>query len=258
MERSPLRVLAAATLAAGGLIALACTKVGTDPNVPVSIALAPPALPAMLKGDTLRNDAGAVAPLVATVFNVHDDPIVDAPVRFLSLDTTHTILVDSVTGVVTAKDTGQTLVVAFVGSLQAPPDTIVVVDTPTAVQNVDPLVDTLNYTFNGRDTLQALGVKVVHDTIGVRRVIVRYQFVYPAGLDNRDSTKVQLVDGNKQPSLVDTTDATGAVVRSLRIAPIASAFQDSVVVQATAVGPPGLAIAGNPVRFVIHVTITQP
>lgn len=257
----PLRTLLAVAAAVTGTAAAACTDVGTDPSVPVAIELRPPPLPSVLVGDSMRDSTGQVVGLQALVFNVNDEIIQDAPVRFLALDTLHRIRLDTTTGVIVGTDTGQAPVVANAGALQSLPDTIVVVDTPTVLQpqSGTPLVDTLNYTFNPRDTLKALGVELLHvagtDTVPVRRFLVRYAFEYPAGLGNTDSTQVMLVDEQRRGSLVDTTDGSGRAGRSLRITPFTHPFSDSVVVRATAVLPNGTPVPGSPVRFVIHVTI---
>lgn len=254
-----LRTALALALTIGGGVAVACTKVGTDPAVPVAIELRPPPLPSIVVGDSLRDSTGAVAPLVAIAYNAQGAVIDGAPTRFLALDSLHRIGLDTVSGRVAGLDTGSVLVVASVGALQSAPDTLVVVDTPTTFRGTSPLVDSVTYTLSPRDTVIPLAVELKHvngaDSVAIRRFVVRYVFEYPAGFTNSDTTKVQLVDDARRPSVVDTTDATGAAVRSFRIAPFTHPATDSVIVRAEAVLPSGSPVAGSPVRFVVHYTI---
>ncbi|HEX6534989.1 MAG TPA: hypothetical protein VF041_10345 [Gemmatimonadaceae bacterium] len=238
---------------------LACTKVSTDASAPVAIELRPPAMPSVLRGDVMRNEAGDTARLQAVVFNAHNDTIPDAPVQFLVLDTTGTIAVDQATGIVTGRDTGSAMVIAVITGLQSIPDTIAVVDTPTTLLQLDTLPDSLRFTFTGRDTVRTMRVRLLHvsgtDTVPVPHFAVRYAFAWPAGLDNTDSLAVQIVDDARRPSLVDTTDGTGTASRSLRIAATARAFSDSVIVVVTPAGPPGTPVSGQNLRLVTHLTI---
>lgn len=255
--------LSAITAAIGAAAALACTKVGTEPTVPVAIEAFAPPLPSVVVGDTMRDTSGNVAPLRATVYNSKGEPIPDAPIHFLALDSLHRITLDTATGIVVGRDTGQTRIVAHVGSLQSQPTTLTVVLAPTAIMPLDSLVDTLNYTIDfttGRDTLQNLRVRLVHvtgtDTIDVPSYLVRYQFEYPVGYDNSDSAKVQLVNGaSRKPALLVTTGADGSTNQALRITPFAAPDTDSVVVSARAAQPGGPA---TPIRFVVHYTIQVP
>lgn len=250
-------VLGAAAAAALALvIAAACGEVSTNPTAPVAIELYPPPLPSVVVGDSMRDSTGAVVGLRAYVFNGKNDTIPGAAVRFLALDSTHLIGLDSVLGTIAAYDTGQVLVYAGIGGLQSIPDTIIVVDTPAVMVHVDSLVDTLAYTFNGRDTSQSLRVRLLHlpDSVAVRRYLVRYTFVYPEGYDNTDSTNVQLVNLAGTASTVDTTDATGSTNRALRITPFTHPVTDSLVLDVSATAPGG-GPAGSPVRYVVHVSV---
>lgn len=255
--------LSAVAAAMGVSAAIACTKVGTEPTVAVAIESFAPPLPSVVVGDTMRDTSGSVAPLKAIVYNSSGDTIPDAPIHFLALDSLHKVSLDTTTGIVVGRDTGQTRIIAHVGSLQSEPITVTVVLPPTAMIPLDSLVDTLDYTIDfatGRDTLQNLRVRLVHvagtDTIAVPSYLVRYAFEYPAGYDNSDSTKVQLVNGtSRKPSLLVTTGPDGSTSQALRITPFATPDTDSVVVSAVA-GQPGGPSA--PIRFVVHYTIQVP
>lgn len=255
--------LAAIALLGGAAAAAACTKVGTEPSVAVSIETFAPPLPSVVVGDTMRDTVGNVAPLRATVYNSDGDSIADAPIHFLALDSLHRITLDTTTGIVVGRDTGTVRVVAHVGSLQSQPITVTVVQQPTAIIALDPLVDTLDYLIDftsGRDTLQNLRVRMVHvdgaDTVGVPSYLVRYDFEYPSGYDNGDSTRVQLVNGaSRKAALYATTASDGSTSSALRITPLATPATDSVIVTAHAAQPGGPA---TPIRFTVHYTIRVP
>jgi len=251
----------AAVMGAAGV--LACTKVNTGPDVPVAIETFAPPLPSVVVGDTMRDTAGNVAPLRATVYNADGNPIPDAPIHFLALDSARRIDLDTATGIVVGRDTGQTRVIAHVGSLQGQPIDVTVVQRPTAIIPLDQLVDTLNYVIDfttGRDTLQDLRVRLIHvdgtDTVGVPSYLVRYDFEYPPGYDNSDSTKVQLVNGSaRKAALFATTGSDGSTTQALRITPFATPDTDSVIVTARAAQPGGPTAQ---IRYVVHFTIQVP
>jgi hypothetical protein len=243
--------------------AISCTKVGTDPTVPVAIEFFGPPLPSVVLGDSMRDTSGKAVPLRATVFNSDDQPIPDAPIHFLALDPVSRVALDTTTGILVGRDTGQVRVIAHVGSLQSQPITLRVVQPPTAIIPLDPLVDTLDFVIDfatGRDTLQNMRVRLVHvagtDTVNVPSYLVRYTFEFPPGFDNADSTKVQLVDaGSRKASLFATTGADGSTNQAIRITPFATPDTDSVIVAARAAQPGGPA---EPIRFVLHYTIQLP
>lgn len=252
-------------IAAGiaAVAAISCTKVGTGPSVPVAIEFLAPPLPSLVVGDSMRDTSGQAAPLRAVVFNSDDQPIPDAPIRFLAIDSLGRVQLDTTTGILVGRDTGQVRIIAHVGSLQSEPITVTVVQPPTAIFALDPLIDTLDYTIDfttGRDTLLNMRVRLVHvegtDTVSVPSYLVRYGFEYPPGFDNSDSTRVQLVNGSsRKASLLATTGADGSTAQALRITPFATPDTDSVIVAARAGQPGGPA---TPVRFVLHYTIQVP
>jgi hypothetical protein len=241
--------------------AVACNDAGTNPTTPVSITLLPMPLPSLTVGDSLRDSTGKAVPLRAVAYNGRDNPIPDAPIRFLALDPMHRVSLDSVSGNIVGLDTGQVKVVASVGALQTQPVMITIVQPPTVLLAASPLDSTLDYTLTlgARDTLLALSVRLVHvqgtDTIPVPSYLVRYAFEHPDNFSNTDTTKIQLVDDRKRGSLVDTTDGGGISTRSLRITPFASAATDSVALLVSATRPDATPVTGSPVRFVVHYTI---
>ena len=247
-------------LALLGVVAgAACTEVGTNPNAPVAIELLPPASPSVVLGDTLRDSLGMAAPLRVVVFNYKNDTIAGPAPTFLVLDTSGVLTVDRTLGIVVGTKLGQQIkVVATVGSLQSIPDTLTVVDTPSVMLNVDSLRGTIDYSFAGglRDTTALLRVRLLHlpDSVAVPQYVVHYTMLHPTGLDNTDSTNIQLVNPAGLPALVDTTDASGTTKLGLRITPFTHPFADSVVLEARAATPPGYPVLA-PIRYVLQVTV---
>ncbi|MEP7087538.1 MAG: hypothetical protein ABI884_09395 [Gemmatimonadota bacterium] len=249
-----------AVLAAAVAAGAACGDSKSGPNVPLSIQFAPPQLPSMIVGDQLHDTLGNVDSLRAIVFNSTGDTIPDAAVRYQHADTTKIVTIDSVTGHVTASDTGIARVVAQTSGLQSPPETLFVVATPTVFGHTTNLDDTLNFTSVRADTLFALSTTVNSGTTPVNHWRVEYRFIYPADLNTPDSLRVLLSDENRKFSLVDTTGVgtsgvAGSATRYLRISSFAHSFNDTVVVEARAFFPDHTPVPGSPLRFKVLVNI---
>ena len=243
-------------LVAGGV---SCGETKTGPDVPLSIQFDPPQLPSMLVGGELRDTLGNVDSLHAIVFNASGDTIRNGTVRFVHADTTHIVTIDSITGHVTASDTGAARVVAQAASLQSPPETLFVVETPTTFTNVTSLDDTLTFTPVRTDTLFPLSVSLAAGGDPVNHYRIEYAFVYPDTLRVQDSTQVLLTDESRKASLVDTTgtgtSTSGVATRYLRITPFTHFQSDTVIVEARAFLPDHTPVSGSPLRFKVLVQI---
>jgi hypothetical protein len=251
------RALAVLLLGAAGV---SCGETKTGPDVPVAIEFNPPQLPSMVVGDQLRDTLGNIDSLRAIVFNSSGDTIHDAAIRYIHADTTQIVDIDSITGHVMALDTGSARVVAQAGSLQSPPDTLVVVQSPTSFTKAPPLKDTLTFSPVRTDTLFPLSVALKAGTNPVNHYRVEYSFVYPAALNVPDSTQVLLSDENRKFSLVDTTGTgstavAGSATRYLRITPFTHFTTDTVVVEVRAFLPNHTPVSGSPLRFKVLVQI---
>jgi hypothetical protein len=159
-----------------------------------------------------------------------------------------------------ALDTGAARVVAQAGSLQSPPETLFVVQTPTTFANVTALNDTLTFSPVRTDTLFPLSVALKAGTNGINHYRIEYRFVYPEALNVEDSTQVLLTDENRKFSLVDTTGTgatavAGSATRYLRITPFTHFTTDTVVVEARAFLPNHTPVSGSPLRFKVLVQI---
>jgi len=249
--------VAALLLASAGI---SCGEGSSGPDVPLSIQFNPPQLPSMLVGGELHDTLGNVDSLHAILFNSSGDTIQNGPVRFVRADTTHIVTIDSISGRVTAQDTGSARVVAQAASLQSPPETLFVVQTPTAFTKVTALEDTLTFTPVRTDTLFPLSVLLEAGDDSVNHYRIEYRFIYPAALNVEDSTKVLLTDENRKFSLVDTTGTGtsavhGLATRYLRISPFTHFTTDTVVVEARAFLPDHTPVPGSPLRFKVLVQI---
>ncbi|HEX6967101.1 MAG TPA: hypothetical protein VF166_15030 [Gemmatimonadaceae bacterium] len=244
--------------ALGGLAA--CTKVSTNPTTVVAIELQAPQLPSVVQSDTLRDTTGLPAPLVAIAFNGHNDTIPAAPFRFIALDT-GIVSVDSVTGLVTGRDTiGQARVIATAGTLQSVPVTIQVTRAPDSLQAVSATADTLRYFF-GKDSTRTLQVRLSHlvssadSLVPVPNYLVQFAIVDPAGLPS-DTAHVVIVNERRAPVRADTTDAQGTASRQLLVPrSLAENPPDSVIVEVTAFKQDRARtpVPGSPVRFTVQL-----
>jgi hypothetical protein len=242
------------------VVGVSCGVGNTGPDVPLSIEFNQQQLPSVVVNDQLRDTLGNVDALHAVVFNSSGDTIPDAAVRFVRADTTHIVTIDSITGQVTAQDTGFARVVAQASSLQTPPETVFVVQSPTSFTPSTALDTTLVFRPVTTDTLFPLSVVLQAGTNPVNRYRIEYRFVYPAALNTADSTQVLLTDENRKFSLVDTTGTGssavgGAATRFLRITPFTHFTTDTVVVEARAFLPDHTPVTGSPLRFKVHVQI---
>jgi hypothetical protein len=112
------RALVIAAVAVAGW-AGACTKVGGDPNAVVAISFDELPFPAIVVGDTLRDEAGVPLQLSAIALNPEGEIIADAPISFLSLDPGGLVSPDGF--VISNPGTALTMrIVAEAGGLQPP------------------------------------------------------------------------------------------------------------------------------------------
>jgi len=240
-------------------VGISCGEGKTGPDEPLSIQFLPPQLPSMLVGGELHDTLGNIDSLHAILFNSAGDTIQGGVVRFAHADTTHIVTIHSITGHVSASDTGAARVVAQAASLQSPPETLFVVETPTKFTNSTALDDTLTFTPVRTDTLFPLSVRVLSGSDSVNHYRVEYRFIYPAALNVEDSTKALLTDESRKFSLVDTTgtgtSTAGLATRYLRITPFTHFTTDTVIVEARAFLPDHTPVPGSPLRFKVLVQI---
>ena len=266
------RALAACSLAAA-LPGLGCTE-SLSPDEPFSLEFEELPSPSIVTGDTLRDVEGNAIPLRARVYNFRGQPLDDAEIAFVLVDTSGALTLDAATGylVATGSRRGTARLVASSGRLQSAPLSLQIVPAPSAVAR-SATIDTLRYSYSNPslNTSVPLEVRVTRDSAGagVPAYVVRFRLETPA-----DTVVARLVDDASRRSpldpsgvtALDTTEATGTRMgiagRRIRLTPGASLSTpvDSIVVLAE-VTRRGSHISGSPVRLVLPVTprtITNP
>lgn len=252
-------------LVAAATAAIACTEVGTDPSVAVSIAFDSLPSPGIVLGDTLRDSAGVVAPLRAFAFNAGGDSIPGAAIEYFAKVGTDTLRVEAASGIVVA-DSAFALrnvsVVLFpqVNGIPGPQRTLALTLRPDSIAP-DGEADTLRYSTaadTGQNVSAAVRAKVLHDsgggaTLPVRAWVVRFAVEF-RGVTQTDTTIVLLVNDQGTPSSIDTTDASGVAGRKVRLHAAPASAADSVVVIARATYRGG-ALRGSPVRVRVPVVV---
>jgi hypothetical protein len=261
-------LLSSVVLAVAG--AIACADVGTAPDVPASIELPPFAFPAVVVGDTLRDEAGVATPIRAIVRNAAGDEIPSLRATYLYADFRRdsAFVVDTATGVVVAsRKVTDGRIAARVGTSLQVIRTLIATERPdTAFAGTVPselivslLPDTGRARAEGNTTPEIpVTVRNVSGTepVGVHGWLVRFRLVKPANPNNDTTQSVFLVDEQLRPSTVDTTSSEGRAGRRVRVraaqfpVPQGSArVTDTVVVEAT-LRYKGQIVRGAPVRLI--------
>ena len=288
MMRVSLQFARAASLALAIGVVAACTDAETGPNTPVAISFDSLPSPSIVIGDTLRDSAGVVAPLRATVYNGEGNPILDAPVRWFSLtrDTlnratgdTVVLAVDSITGIAVApapsvealfyarRNTNAT-VVPQIGRLPGPSRQIPLTLPPDRLTGPERLAAIVRNDVDPEQNFlpsAPLTVSVQHDSaglgttfLGVRSWRVRFALEYHGTLLT-DSTIAWIAEpSGTRVSRADTTDNSGNAQRRVWIdqdhLELASAdAADSIVVIVTATYKAGAPIEGSPLRVLVPI-----
>jgi hypothetical protein len=243
-------------VALGGL-AGACTKVSNDPNAVVAISFDALPFPAVVVGDTLRDEAGVPVVLSAIALNPEGDVIGDAEITFLSLDEGG--IVSPAGFVISNPGTAtQMRVVAEAAGLQSTPLTVIITPQPDSIAQQG-AVDTIRYISLQESTHISAPVtfklfnNLVAPPVAARGWIVNFDLEYHGSPEpNATSTRAWLVDDQNRRSDKDTADAQGTVSRRLRIVPGELGDPDSVVVIASATHR-GAPLAGSPVRVTVYL-----
>lgn len=243
-------------ITAAVLTVAACIDLSTDPDEIAAIELAEFPWPSLVAGDTLRDATGAVAPLVARLFD-GDGDVVEGSVEFLvarpgvRVIAGNRLVADDTT-------TGTVGILASTPGIQSVFRDIQVVPAPVSMVAggaVTPLRWVVPDDPN-TNTSQPLSVRVLaRADSGVRSWIVTFQLEAGGRLiSENDTAQIFLVGDNGRPSYADTTDASGGASRRvrLRIAPGLVAPDSAIVtIRASYKGQP---LAGSPVRLVLPIS----
>ena len=213
------------------LLIAACLDLGTDPNEIGAISFDGVPYPAVVIGDTLRNEQGQVTALSATVMSGAGDTLADPDVQFFARDTTVTL---TSSALVIGRRAGIARFFAATDGLQSVTREIDVVTRPESAVFVR-APDTM--TVSSVDTTNNSGdfrLRLVNAAgTGVEGFLVRYtlefrgQIIAPG-----DTTQILMVDEAGRPSVLDTTDASGEGARRVHVrVPQLSGVSDSAVVR---------------------------
>lgn len=232
---------------------LSCAEIGPA-GQPASIAFEELPAPAVVAGDTLRDASGAPAPLRASVLDARNNPVTDAPVRFVAIDEGLLITEDHF---VIGQNAGQTVrIFAEVDGLQTGVVRLNVTRRPDEVRAESDPEQVLEYVPPIIATSGPFTVGVLHrdasaplDSV-VPRYIVRFDIV---GMAPGDTVPGYLVDDRGIRSLVDTTDAQGLASRRFRLNPATlQTLVDTLEIRAS-VDYRGSPVAGSPVSFLLII-----
>lgn len=280
------------TVCAGvaAVVAAACSGVPSDPKVPFAIEFNRTPSPSVVLGDTLFDSLGNAAPLRAQVFNSKGEEIVGAPVTYhvIAYDAVPPtnpafrdsvpLSVDAASGFVIGKAdpryaTKTARIYAQAGSLQSQAITLTATRNPDALVGVAPVQDSLQLRFTSLDSLPlstAFTVRLRHTSGGpvtaadsaVPAYLVRFRIVQPASAST-DTSYVMLTSGDRKRSEVDTTDASGAASRQIRIRRVKFPFskaaasdgiiRDTILVQASAYRAGHELVPGSGVQFMFII-----
>jgi len=229
--QSPPRLVAAAALT----LLVSCLDLGAPEGV---LSITPLLLPSpgMVVGDTMRDSAGAAAPLRVYAFNANGDTIA-ATTTFITLDTTAHLAGGTL---LVADFVGNARVVGTVGSLQTLPETVKVTLEPDTLQATDSTRHERTFSVLGGDTLVTsaeLTTRVTHlggaSPSDVDAVIVRYEILSAPPAKGTIPT-VSLVNGSLLSNRDTTTAGRASRAARLRVSQLTSTALDSAVIRATA------------------------
>lgn len=238
------------------LAAAACIDLSVDPDEIVAIELAEFPWPSVVAGDTLRDATGAVAPLVARLFNADGDEVTGT-VEFL-LERTGARVISG--GRLVADDTAtETIgIIASAPGVQSIVRQIEIVSAPVSMA-AEGVIVPLRWVVPDNpssNTSQALGVRILSGPDeGVRAWIVT--FTLEAGgrqIAESDTSQIFLVGDNGRPSYVDTTETTGLASRRVRLKILPGLVAPDSAIVTMRASYKGRPLAGSPVRLVLPIS----
>ena len=238
------------------VVCAACIDLSIDPDEIVAIELAEFPWPSIVAGDTLRDASGAVAPLVARLFD-GDGDIVEGPVEFI-LARPGLRIIGGDRLVADDTTTGTVGILASVPGVQSVIREIEIVPPPLSFEAEGAVTPILWVVPDdpSRNTSRGLGARVVAASdSGVRSWIVRFQL--EAGgrqIAENDTTQIFLVGDNGRPSYVDTTDARGTASRRVRLRIVPGLVPPDSAVVTIRASYKGQPIAGSPIRLVLPIS----
>ena len=257
-----------------GLLACAAAAVAcidmSAPKGAASISQLQLPSPSVVRGDTMRDSAGNVAPVTVTSYDAGGVPIPEIPFALFVLDTmlrahftlTHLLVGDKL---------GNVTVVGQASGVQTLTVNVPVTVRPTTLSVGTPKPDTIAAPL-GSDSASSVGhatlatiVRGAGDTT-VQGIVVHYRITKTLGSSSTTTPSVYIADMSSPPKPMnaDTTDAGGSankrqVVVLTRLltdqALISGQKVDSVVVEARA-SYKGAPLTGSPLTMVFPIKVT--
>lgn len=223
--------IVASTLIVAAIAAIACVDMSV-PEGPASISEIKLPSPSLIRGDTLRDSTGEVAPLRVVAYDAGNNIITGAVTVFFIPDSApparlgpnNTLIGDSVR-------LGNVNVIGQIGALQTPGVSIPVTRRPDTII-VTP-ADTIFAPLSGDTTQKGQGpiqVSVLSAKDSASQgIIVNYTLLHtPPSVDPGRFPAVYLSAENGNPSTVDTTDASGKAMRQVTV--VSARLADSLLI----------------------------
>jgi hypothetical protein len=240
-----------------------CGAIGTEPGAVQALDFTAFPYPAVVTRDSLRDESGRVAPLLAIAYDADGNVIADARVRFLSPDTG--VAIDTLGRLRTTRRPGLLRVYALVDGLQSAPRTLLVTAAPDTVYATTATSVSLSYaipdvaTNASSDLTIALRSRTDTEAPNVAGWLVRWRAIHRGDtIALGDTTLASLLSSSGRRSGLDTTTSAGTSTRKLRVfAGRLPTPTDSFTVLAD-VRRAGLPVPGSPVRFVVRVSRSTP
>ena len=252
-------------LVALATLAAACLDMSA-PKGPASISLLQLPSGYVVRGDVMRDSAGAAAKLAVLAYDGDGKLIEDAGAQFFITDSNPAAHFDA-SGVLVGDRLGSVRVIGQIGNLQTPSTQIPITLAPTTISRGQG-TDTIRAPL-GSDSASSIGstpLSVVVHAVGdtaVQGVVVHYTITRTLESSAKEPA-VYVGDNNNKPLSTDTTDGSGSarkdklIVLTRRLADqalVSGQKVDSVIVEATATYK-GAQLAGSPLRIVVPVRVT--
>ena len=234
------------------------------PQGPASISILQLPSPFVVRGDVMRDSAGAPAKLGVLAYDANGNPLTDVAAQFFITDSAPAAHFDE-NGQLVGDRLGTIRVIGQIGNLQTPVATIPITVAPVTLARG--ALDTVRAPL-GKDSASSIGsttlslvVRGAGDT-AVEGVVVHYALTRT--LESTSSQPaVYIGSAAGKPVSSDTTDASGTANRTRLFvltrkladqALLSGTKVDSVIVDASATYK-GAPLAGSPARLVIPVRV---
>ena len=248
---------------------VACVDLAAPKNAPASISLLQVPELFVVRGDVMRDTSGNAATPSVIAYDGTGTPVTGFPPTFFVTDSNPVLTFNSAGVLAAGTRVGTGHVIGQIGNVQTPSATIYVTVPPTTLASTVVGSDTLRLVISADSATSmasyAMSVAVrggagTAADSGIGGAIVRYRMVSAPFASRTSALASYIADDANNPSVVDTTDATGLASRKLIVNSrfladsllLRGQKLDSVIVEAR-MKYRGVDLAGSPLRFVIKV-----